>query len=331
MGALYIDRRGAELRWSDGALEIRCDDEPPRSLPGRLLELVVLRADTRLTSATLAALADAGVGLVAFGGRGGQRVAQMLGAPHHHARLRIAQCLRSVDADFAAAWAARLVRAKLGAQARLLARARTERADLRKPLGDALATLHAVARALRSGTPPPVASVRGIEGAGAAAYFAGYTALFAPALGFTGRRRRPPPDPVNACLSLGYTLLHAEAVRACWAAGLDPMVGLLHAPASGRASMACDLVEPWRAQVDAWVWQQFRSRALREEHFGRDGAGACLLGKAGRAHYYEAFAPLQRRLAAALQRHARAAALALSNGVALPAADDDDGDDAPAD
>lgn len=329
MGALYVDRRGTELRWNDGALEIRCDGEPPRSMPGRLLELVVLRSDTRLTSGTLAALADAGVGLLAFGGRGGQRVAQLLGAPHHNARLRIAQCLRSVDVDFAAAWAARLVRAKLGAQARLLARARAERADLRKPLGDALDALRTAAQGLRA-SPPPVASVRGIEGAGAAAYFAGYTALFAPALGFVGRRRRPPPDPVNACLSLGYTLLHAEGVRACWAAGLDPMVGLLHAPASGRASMACDLVEPWRAQIDAWVWQQFRSRALRDEHFGRDGAGACLLGKAGRAHYYEAIAPLQRRLAAALRRHARATALALSAGLALPEADDD-GDDAVAD
>jgi len=330
MGALYIDRRDTELRWSDGALEIRCDDEPPRSVPGRLLELVVLRADTRLTSGTLAALADAGVGLVAFGGRGGQRVAQMLGAPHANARLRIAQCLRSVDVDFAAAWSARLVRAKLGAQARLLARARSERADLRKPLGDALDALRSAAQGLRAVAPPPVASVRGIEGAGAAAYFGGYTALFAPALGFAGRRRRPPPDPVNACLSLGYTLLHAEAVRACWAAGLDPMVGLLHAPAAGRASMACDLVEPWRAQVDAWVWQQFRTRALRDEHFGRDGAGACLLGKAGRAHYYEAFAPLQRRLGTALLRHARAAAQALSSGVTLPEADDDGGGDEPA-
>ena len=130
MGTLYVDRRGTELRWNDGALEIRCDDEPPRSVPGRLLDMVVLRADTRLTSGALAALADAGVGLLAFGGRGGQRVAQVLGTPHGNARLRVAQCLRSVDPGFAAAWAARLVRAKLGAQARLLAQARTERADL---------------------------------------------------------------------------------------------------------------------------------------------------------------------------------------------------------
>jgi len=326
MGTLYVDRRGTELRWNDGALEIRCDDEPPRSVPGRLLDMVVLRADTRLTSGALAALADAGVGLLAFGGRGGQRVAQVLGTPHGNARLRVAQCLRSVDPGFAAAWAARLVRAKLGAQARLLAQARTERADLRKPLGDALGGVRAAADTLR-GAAPPVASVRGIEGAGAAAYFSGYTTLFAPALGFAGRRRRPPPDPVNACLSLGYTLLHAEAVRACWGAGLDPMVGLLHAPAQGRASMACDLVEPWRAQVDAWVWQQFRSRTLRDEHFGRDGAGACLLGKAGRAGFYEGFAPLQRRLSAALRRHARAAAAALADGVPLPDASADEDDD----
>ena len=33
-------------------------------------------------------------------------------------------------------------------------------------------------------------------------------------LGARHGRRRPPPDPVNACLSLGYTLLHNEALQA---------------------------------------------------------------------------------------------------------------------
>jgi CRISPR-associated protein Cas1 len=47
-------------------------------------------------------------------------------------------------------------------------------------------------------------------------------------LGFTERQRRPPPDPVNAMLSFGYTLLAHEAVAALSTAGLDPAVGFLH-------------------------------------------------------------------------------------------------------
>lgn len=320
MGTLYIDRAGMSLQMREGVLELRVDGERVRSVPAGLVERVVLRADTQLSSSTLAALADAGVGLLALGGRGGQRVSHLLGAPAGDARVRIAQCQRVNDEPWATAWSGLVVRAKLRAHQRLLRRALAERADLRKPLTDAIATVQRAEQRLPEAADR--ASVRGLEGAAAAAYFRAYVRLFAPSLGFEGRRRRPPPDPVNACLSLGYTLLQAQAVQACWCAGLDPMVGFLHTPAHGRASLACDLVEPWRARIDAWVWQQFRSRTLRPEHFGRDGAGACLMGKAARAQFYAAITPLQQRCAAALRRHARLAARALASAAELP---EDDG------
>lgn len=327
MGTLYIDRKGMSIQLRDGALELRADGERVRTVPARLLDRVVLRADTLLNSSTLAALADAGVGLVALGGRGGQRVAHLLGAPAGDARARIAQCQRVNDEAWASAWSRQVVCAKLRAQLRLLRQALDERADLRKPLTDAAATVQRSLERLPQACDR--ASVRGLEGAGAAAYFRGYVKLFASALGFEGRRRRPPPDPVNACLSLGYTLLHSQAVQACWATGLDPMVGFLHTPAHGRASLACDLVEPWRTRIDAWVRQQFRDRELRPEHFGRDGAGACLMGKAARGQFYEAIVPLQRHCGTALRRHARIVARALADAAELPAENgwhDDGGD-----
>lgn len=326
MGTLYIDRKGLSLQFRDGAVELRADGEPLRRVPAGLLERIVLRADTLVSSAALAALADSGVGVLALGGRGGQRVAHLLGAPGGDTRARIAQCQRVNDEAWASAFSRQIVRAKVRGQQRLLRRALAERADLRKPLGDALATVQRTLDRLPQAADR--ASLRGLEGAAAAAYFRGYVTLFPPALGFEGRRRRPPPDPVNACLSLGYTLLQSQAVQACWGAGLDPMVGFLHAPAHGRASLACDLVEPWRARIDDWVWQQFRSRALRPEHFGSDGAGACLMGKAARSQFYAAVTPLQQRCAAALRRHARMAARTLAAAADMPdGADGADWDD----
>ena len=140
--------------------------------------------------------------------------------------------------------------------------------------------------------------LRGIEGAAAAGFFLGYTRLFAPALDFTGRNRRPPRDPVNAALSLGYTLLHTEAVHAVHLAGLDPMIGFYHELDFGRPSLASDLIEPLRGQVEHWVWDCFRERLLRLEDFTREGE-ACLLGKSARQRYfaaYEVFARPRRRL-----------------------------------
>jgi CRISPR-associated protein Cas1 len=148
------------------------------------------------------------------------------------------------------------------------------------------------------------ASLRGIEGAAAAAFFEGYVLLFAPALGFENRRRRPPPDPVNACLSLGYTLLHAEASGVARTAGLDPMLGGFHEPSYGQDALASDLMEPLRPAVDAWVWAMFRSQTLRREHFRRE-EGACVLQHRAQALYYEAVHQKLRVWRRALRRYAR--------------------------
>lgn len=319
MTTLYIDRKGADIRWRDGALELRIEGNSPRVVPGKLLDRIVLRAETYLTSTTLAALAQAGIGVIAHGGRGGQRIAHLLGAPAADCRVRIAQCQRVSDEPWAAAVARHLVLQRLRGQARVLREALAFRHDLRKPLSDALAAVEA--SRVKALDAEHRATLRGLEGAGAAAFFRGYTHLFATTLAFQARRRRPPPDPVNACLSLGYTLLHAQAVQACWANGLDPMVGFLHLPCHGRESLACDLVEPWRAFVERWVWRQFADRHLRHEHFGRDGAGACLIGKAGRAQFYESIDPLQQRCGKGMRQQAKVLARALGRAANVPSDD----------
>ncbi len=112
----------------------------------------------------------------------------------------------------------------------------TEREAARQPqrLGRILETLRdPSAQAL---TLDPL---RGLKGAAAALYFGAYFSAFAPALGASTRNRRPPRDPVNAVLSLSYTLLYSQATAACWAAGLDPALGALHILRHGRAVQAC--------------------------------------------------------------------------------------------
>lgn len=183
-----------------------------------------------------------------------------------------------------------MIAAKLRAQHKLLAQAMAARPDQRKPLTDGqqtvancLARLDAAADQVAQSL--ALDSLRGLEGAAAAAYFQALTAIFAPALNFTGRNRRPPCDPVNACLSLAYTLAHFEAVLACQSAGLDPLLGFYHEPAHGRDTLAADLIEPLRPRIDGWVWEMFREARLSADHFSED-KGACLLGKNGRKIFY---------------------------------------------
>lgn len=296
MATLFLDRSDLELRIVDGALALYENGSRRGTAALKLVERVVIQgARTRLDSAVLLKLADAGVPTLLLGPRASRRVAIVLGPAHRDAAVRIAQTLRLSDPAFCRDWAQPLVRAKLRTQRRLLQQALQQRADLRKPLLDASAGIDSALAQLQAGT--ACARLRGIEGSAARAYFAGFGTLFAPELGFSGRNRRPPRDPVNACLSLAYTLLHFEAVRIAHGAGLDPLLGFYHRPAFGRESLACDLIEPLRPLADGWVWQLFRTGMLRPEHFSADKS-ACLLGKAGRGRFYanwESFARLPRR------------------------------------
>lgn len=316
MPAIYIDRRDADLDFDAGALVVRLEGARAAAIPLAGAERVVVRRAGRVSLRLLAALGERDIGLLVLGGRKGEPKAHLLGAPRGDAARRLGQYALACDPAATLNLARLAVKGKLAGHAALLREAVEARPDARKPLQDAATAVAALLE--RLDTAAELDTLRGLEGAGAAAFFRGYCALFPPALGFTGRNRRPPRDPVNAALSLAYTLLHAEAVRAAWVAGLDPHVGFLHAPQPGRESLAADLVELSRPAADRWVWELFRRRILRGDHFTRLEDGACLLGKAGRAAFYEQFEALagreRRRLRHAAALVARAARNAQGGG-----------------
>ncbi|MBE7559546.1 CRISPR-associated endonuclease Cas1 [bacterium] len=55
------------------------------------------------------------------------------------------------------------------------------------------------------------------------------------------RKRRPPPDPINSCLSLAYSMLTHECVAALRLARLEPSIGGFHVSRPGRPAFAVDL------------------------------------------------------------------------------------------
>ncbi|QJD30453.1 CRISPR-associated endonuclease Cas1 [Methylococcus geothermalis] len=312
MGTLYLDRKDLELRHEGKHLCLYENGAKSGTVPINLIDRVVIRGAVTLSAGAIGALTEEGVGLVLLSGRHGKHMATVLGRPQGDAWRRIGQYRWYHHAEDRGRWARSLVLLKLRAQQRMLTDALSLRPDCRKPIKDAQRTLTELlgkvqALPLDTGT---LASLRGLEGAAAAAHFNALQSLFPPALGFTGRNRRPPRDPVNAVLSLAYTLLHFEAVAACHAGGLDPYIGFYHEPAYNRESLAADLIEPLRAHIDGWVWRLFADRVLRDEHFTRAG-DTCLLGKAGRERFYSAFEIRCRPLRRLLRRYVHRIAMRL--------------------
>lgn len=84
-------------------------------------------------------------------------------------------------------------------------------------------------------------------------------------------------NPVNAMLNYLYALLEAESRLAAATLGLDPGIGVLHVDTPYRDSLACDLMEPIRPQVDAFVLDWLTREPLSRRFFFEQRDGNCRL------------------------------------------------------
>ena len=149
-------------------------------------------------------------------------------------------------------------------------------------------------------TAATVSSMMGYEGTAARTYFGQFTSMLSDresdiALSFSegGRNRRPPRDPVNCLLSFVYGLLLKDLVAVCLGVGLDPFIGVLHAPRFGRPSLALDLAEEFRPLIaDSVVLQVLNNGEIKAGDFVARSRGI-MLTQAGRKAVIAAY---ERRL-----------------------------------
>lgn len=306
MKTIYVDRRDSELEVQGGRLQISIPGTSrPFFVPLNMLEFLVISATVRFTSTLLSRLADAGVTVVVINNRKTSATCIAHGLLHNAAERRLKQYRALNNDELKLRYSTATVRQKFRGHRIVLMRAMRRRSDQRYVLNKAVRALGELEQSLDQTA--GIDSLRGVEGAGAAIYFDAYKSVFAPRLNFNGRNRRPPRDPVNVALSLTYTLIHAEAVRALVSAGFDPQLGFYHLPSYGRESLACDMAEIYRPLADYWVWRLFANEILREDHFSSSDSAErpCVLGKAGRAVYYEQYDSQARRWRRLMRRTAR--------------------------
>lgn len=106
---------------------------------------------------------------------------------------------------------------------------------------------------------------------------------------FRHRNRRPPRDPVNALLSLAYSVLAKELTITCAMVGLDPYLGYYHQPRYGRPALALDLMEPFRPLIaESAVLSAINSRMVTPDDFVQAGDAVSLTPN-GRKQFFLAF------------------------------------------
>ena len=80
-------------------------------------------------------------------------------------------------------------------------------------------------------------------------------------------RPRYATHPVNAMLNYAYSVVAAQLTRSLAAYGFDPACGFLHADAPGRYSLAYDLMELLRADIDGRMFAWITSHTWKRPDF----------------------------------------------------------------
>jgi len=261
---MYVTEQGARIEKEYRRILVTKDDEVLMRVPLARVSHVVLVGRVGVTTPALHALLRAGVGLSLIN-RTGQLRGRLTPPTGKNIPRRHAQYSRGQDADFCLSIGRAIVGGKLRNQRTLARRICRSRPEIDEgPIEQISAAIKA------TGEAADLAKVRGQEGHGARAYFQ----ILRQAIqekgewGFERRARRPPPDPANALLSLGYSLLTQNVITAAEIVGLDPYDGLFHADKHGRPALALDLEEEFRSIiVDSVVLTLINKRLLTPDDF----------------------------------------------------------------
>lgn len=270
---------GQSLRFTDR------DGETVKDMPTAGIESLAIVGNVQASTQALHLLASRGVPVV-YMTAAGRTIAVLDPLGPTAAAVRRAQVRRFDDPAACLDLARALTTAKITNQRTLLLR---NAADLPRSVADDMAD-----QAKRAAEAASLDSILGHEGTAARHYFKWFPAMIKDErlrarFESTGRKRRPPPDPVNAVLSFGYAMLVHECTSALRLASIDPAIGAFHQARPGKPAMALDLMEPFRPLIaDSVALNLFNRDELRPGHF-IDTAAGCSMTDHGRRAFFDAW------------------------------------------
>lgn len=286
MESVYIDRKNTALSIGQGRILIKIPNQPNQSLPLHMIKRIVLATNVSFQSSFLNQLAKHNIDFLVINKKDYQNSCLLINPFRHNPIKRIKQYQLVTDYKQTTNLANYIVIKKLIKQAKLIHHYQYHKTINRRTFLKALKQLYSMIKLLKSAQLSTNAdTLLGIEGACAKSYFTCYAQLIPNKLSFNGRNKRPPKDPINSLLSLTYTIIHHDACRALLAKGFDPMLGCLHKLSYSRQSLACDLVELLRTDIDLWVLKLIHQKKFIESDFYYQQQ-ACLLSKQGREKYF---------------------------------------------
>jgi len=131
-----------------------------------------------------------------------------------------------------------------------------------------------------------VQNAMGFEGTARLAYYRAFFSTLTNGYSFHGRRKHPPPDPVNALISFGNAMVYTLVTNEIVALGLSPAVSYLHEPGDRPVSLALDLADIFKPLfVDVAVARALHDADTPYEFATSAAAGSCLIKGASKMRF----------------------------------------------
>jgi len=291
---LYLNSQGMRVGKSGDVIQVRDGDELKQQVRLGEVSQINLLGNVQLSTQAVQAFCTAEVPICYFS-QGGWFYGITSGLNARNVFLRHRQFMSAEHDGIALRLSRKLVAGKIRNQRTLLQRNHIE------PPEQALRQLKALADKAEAAT--ELESLLGIEGSAARVYFSEFAGMLKPEeddddahrnptqfrFDFTERNRRPPRDPVNALLSLAYSILVKDLTITCYALGFDPYWGFYHQPRFGRPALALDLMEPFRALIaDSAVLTAINTRMVTPADFVQSGPAVALKPN-GRKGFFRAY------------------------------------------
>lgn len=280
---LVVQTPGAQVGQRGDQIVVSVKGEEVRKLPGHQLRAIYCYGAVQVTAQAVETCLELGID-VAYFSPAGRFIGLLRGLPASGVDARRGQYRLFEQEGIRLQLARECIRAKIHNQRVMLMR-NGDPPDRTLALLSSYRDAKANARDLTE--------LLGIEGTAAALYFEQFATMLKRTeewkFDWRGRNRRPPRDPVNAMLSLGYSVLAKELTGVCHAVGLDPFLGFLHQPRYGRPALALDLMEEFRPlTADSVAISLINRGELGPEDFIHSTNGT-FLNENGRRRFWEAW------------------------------------------
>jgi CRISP-associated protein Cas1 len=282
LNTLYVTTPEAYLSKDGLNVVVSVKQQEVFRIPIHNLEQIVTFGYMGASPGLMKLCADNNVGLT-FLSPNGRFISRSQGPTRGNVLLRKAQYANSDNANYALHLSKLFIAAKLQNYRNILRRFVRDNGENQYVENAAEQLQRCKTRVFNANS---IDSVRGIEGEAATDYFAVFQTLILHQkedFVFKGRNRRPPKDAVNAMLSFVYTLIANDMIAALETVGLDPYVGFLHQLRPGRASLALDMMEEFRAYLgDRLVLSLINRKQITIKEFIQQGEESIVMTDNGR-------------------------------------------------